>query len=1059
MRGAFRSFRPVSKTPRLALEPLESRDVPATITVTNALDDTNTGNGVSLREALLSINAGANTNADVVASGTYGSADTVQFSIAATSVINLGSELPISKAVVVSGPSTTTLLTVRSNAAGSRVLNVNLATAGAVALNNLLITNGTATATGGGILSANAALQLTNTTVSGNTTSSTTGGGGIYLTSAAGSSLTMTNSTVRNNTAPSATSGGGGIYVRGSSAVTMTNSTLANNSSNFFGGGILFWLGGSFTVDNSTISGNTAVNDGGGIYLWSPTTLIRNSTISGNTAARGGAIVQLSSSAVTIRNSTIANNTATSTAAGSSGGIARTTTAGSLTLASTIFARNTGGATTDTVDLNLSGTSFASTNSLIGVLPATPALTGTGNLTGTAAAPLNPLLGTLASNGGPTQTMSIGPTSPAVDAGLAPLSPLPNVDQRGNAAFSQRDIGAFEYAPPPSPPSFTTANTITFTVGTAGTFTVNTLGNEIPALSLFSGTLPGGVTFTPNGNRGTLAGTPALGTGGVYNLVFRATNNLGAANQNFTLIVNERPRFTSPVSTQFVAGTPGNFTVTTAGYPFATLSVSGALPPGITFTNNGNGTGTLSGSALVVGPYPIMLRAGNGVGADATQSFTLNVVLKPLVVSAPTTTFVRGVAGSYTITAVGAPLPNVSISGALPPGVTYTFNGNGLGTLAGTPTQSGSYAFDVLADNGVNPPDVQAFVFNVADPASPPPPVSPPPPPPGGGGPIGPLLPPVPPSTPLPGTPFNPVVLLTTPGSGADGTQVRVVNPLTQQLVRAFTPFPGFGGAVATAVSDLNADGVADYLVGAGRGGGPHVKVFDGKTGLEAQSFFAYAPTFTGGVSLALGDVTGDGKDDLIVGAGAGGGPHVRAFDGATGQEVLSFFAFDPAFTGGVNVAAGDVNGDGRDDVVVGVQAGGAPHVRAFDGRTAAELLSFFAYGRSFLGGVNVAVGDLNGDKREEILTAAAGAGGPHVKVFDGVTGREQNGFMAYDPSFTGGVSVAAMDVNGDGLDEILTGAGPGGGPHVKVFDGITLLSTSGFYAVEDAFRGGVLVG
>src|SRR5262245_19373035 len=93
--------------------------------------------------------------------------------------------------------------------------------------------------------------------------------------------------------------------------------------------------------------------------------------------------------------------------------------------------------------------------------------------------------------------------------------------------------------------------------------------------------------------------------------------------------------------------------------------------------------------------------------------------------------------------------------------------------------------------------------------------------------------------------------------------------------------------------------GIAGPLItGAGAGGGPHVKVFHDSSGVPTQSFFAYGPAFTGGVHVALGDVTGDGIPDLVVGAGPGGGPHVKVFDGVTGAEVRSFFAYTPAFTG-----------------------------------------------------------------------------------------------------------------------------------------------------------------
>jgi hypothetical protein len=154
-----------------------------------------------------------------------------------------------------------------------------------------------------------------------------------------------------------------------------------------------------------------------------------------------------------------------------------------------------------------------------------------------------------------------------------------------------------------------------------------------------------------------------------------------------------------------------------------------------------------------------------------------------------------------------------------------------------------------------------------------------------------------------------------------------------------------FQGGVRVAAGDVNSDGVADIITAAGPGGGPHVKVFDGRSGGELRSFFAYDPAFKGGVFVAAGDVNGDGRADIVTGAGAGAGPHVKVFDGATGAELRSFMAYGPAFTGGVFVAAGDVNGDGAADIITGAGAGGGPHVKVFDGKTGAELKSYFPFG------------------------------------------------------------------------------------------------------------------
>jgi uncharacterized repeat protein (TIGR01451 family) len=277
-----------------------------------------------------------------------------------------------------------------------------------------------------------------------------------------------------------------------------------------------------------------------------------------------------------------------------------------------------------------------------------------------------------------------------------------------------------------------------------------------------------------------------------------------------------------------------------------------------------------------------------------------------------------------------------------------------------------------------------------------------------------------------------------------------------------------FAGGVSVAAGDVTGDGVADLITGAGPGGGPHVRIFSlaGGAPTEVANFFAYDPAFPGGVSVAAGDVTGDGVAEIITGAGPGGGPHVRAFGLAGGivTEVASFFAFDPGFPGGVSVATGDVNGDGVADIIAGAGAGGAPHVRIFSlaGGTATEVTNFFAYDPAFPGGVSVAAGDVTGDGVAEIITGAGPGGGPHVRAFSlaGGVPMEVASFFAYDPAFPGGVFATAGDVTGDGVAEIITGAGPSGGPHVRAFSlaGGTATEVTNFFAYDVAFPGGVSV-
>jgi hypothetical protein len=157
---------------------------------------------------------------------------------------------------------------------------------------------------------------------------------------------------------------------------------------------------------------------------------------------------------------------------------------------------------------------------------------------------------------------------------------------------------------------------------------------------------------------------------------------------------------------------------------------------------------------------------------------------------------------------------------------------------------------------------------------------------------------------------------------------------------------------------DINNDGFADIFTGAGDAGAGHVKVFDGSTGAELRSFLAYGAGYSGGVFVAAGDVNNDGRADIITGADAGAGPHVKVFDGLTNTELRSFFAFGPSFTGGVRVGAGDINNDGYADIITGAGPGGLGQVKVFDGLSGSEIRSFLAYGTGFPGGVFVASTD-----------------------------------------------------------------------------------------------------
>ena len=193
------------------------------------------------------------------------------------------------------------------------------------------------------------------------------------------------------------------------------------------------------------------------------------------------------------------------------------------------------------------------------------------------------------------------------------------------------------------------------------------------------------------------------------------------------------------------------------------------------------------------------------------------------------------------------------------------------------------------------------------------------------------------------------------------------------------------------------------------------VRIFDGADGHLINSFQALNPGFRGGATLAVGDINGDGKTDIIVGAKAGGSPLVQVYDGNNFTLLQSFLAFDSAFQGGVSLAAGDIDGDGKADIIVGAGSGGVPVVSVFSGATGANIYTNFAFDPNFRGGVNVAAGDIAGEDRFDIIAGAGTGGVPVVTVVNPNEGIVSQAIMAFDPAFRGGVRASVIyDVNGN---------------------------------------------
>lgn len=301
-----------------------------------------------------------------------------------------------------------------------------------------------------------------------------------------------------------------------------------------------------------------------------------------------------------------------------------------------------------------------------------------------------------------------------------------------------------------------------------------------------------------------------------------------------------------------------------------------------------------------------------------------------------------------------------------------------------------------------------------------------------------------------------------------------------------------YTGGERVATADVNGDGTLDYIIGSGPGISTQVRVFNGLTNTELTTnpsiLNPFGTSFTRGAYVSAGDLTGDGLAEIVISAERGGGARVRIFSPNTVgvyTQLSDFIALrgsndapDVGFRGGSRTAVGDMNGDGRNDLIWAAGTGGGPRIALYNGLTLGAnggpklTGDFFVYEPTLRNGSYVAAGDINADGKADLI-AGAGNGASRLRAFSGAQLVSSNGsntasfvdFFSFGSTGGGGVRVAAEDLDGDGKADVVAGNGPGGASSIRVYSSGNLLANGANPAITKqldlfgAFTGGVFVG
>lgn len=501
-----------------------------------------------------------------------------------------------------------------------------------------------------------------------------------------------------------------------------------------------------------------------------------------------------------------------------------------------------------------------------------------------------------------------------------------------------------------------------------------------------------------NSISGAMSGTSTITLGGAGNLVLSANSPLFSGNFQVNTGSLQVSAFYNNATVNLGGGT-----LKGTGQVFNVIGATGSLSPG-------SSLGTLTvGSQLSLSSGNTFVTQINGANVGSFGQVSVTSGVTSLGGATLSITSATGLAAGQQITIINN-------------GSTVPINGQFKGLVEGASISVGNTVFTISYKGGTGN-DVVLTVNSI----------------------VNPVLPPN----------------FTATGVDYGGGSVVQINYTNGTNLCFFAYSSAYTGGVRVALGDVNGDGYADLITGTGIGGGPHIKVFDLRGGqpVTIASFFAFEPTFMGGVYVATGDINSDGYADIIVGAGATGGPRVKVFNGAAGYAVntiapaMDFFAYDPSFTGGVTVSAGNRDAQLGDEVITGAGVGGGPNIRSFN--AAGQLIdNFFAFNTGITSGIFIAAGYVDSDGTADIIAGTGFGTTTQVAAFFSTGSRPTA--VPFTNFFIGGARVGVV-VNSLGQEAFAAAAGPGGGPQVNIFNN-SLATVESYIVINPLFSGGLFM-